>query len=262
MYALKDKCVVLTGASHGIGRALAPMLAQRGTHLVLNAREPLALESAAAECRRGAPNCRILTVAGDASDPGVAQRLVEAARGAGIFHGLIHAAAVFEPGPMLWELEPQRFQAVFASNVAATYQLCRFVVPALLSQGGGGLIVIFGSGAAVKVQPGIAAYSASKAAEELMARHLAEEAPLITTFVFRPGIVETRLQKQAREATGGAADQIHSVFRPWKDQGMLLAPSTSAARLIEILEDDPRRYHGQIEQSMEIRSVGRAAETG
>ena len=251
--------MILTGASQGIGRALAPLLSSRGTHLVLNARAAGPLEEAAAECRRSAPGLQVRTVAGDVADPAVDRRLVAEAEKLGHFFGLIHAAAVFEPGPYLWELEPERFQSIFASNVFGLYQLARFVVPALLAQQEG-LMVFFGSGAADKVQAGIAAYSAAKAAEEHLARHLAEEAPVITTFVFRPGIVETRLQMQARESMGGAADQIHEVFRPWKEKGMLLTPQTSAARLVEILEDDPRRYHGKIEESMEIRSLGNPPE--
>ncbi len=251
--------MILTGASQGIGRALAPMLASRGTHLVLNARGIGPLEEAAAECRLAAPGIRVRTVAGDVADPAVARRLVAEAEELGSFSGLIHAAAVFEPGPCLWELEPERFQSIFASNVFGSYQLARFVVPALLA-GHDGLMVFFGSGAAHKVQAGIAAYGAAKAAEEHLARHLAQEAPAITTFIFRPGIVDTRLQKQARESTGGAADQLHGIFRPWKEKGMLLTPGTSAARLVEILEDDPRRYHGEVEESMEIQSVDRPPE--
>jgi NAD(P)-dependent dehydrogenase (short-subunit alcohol dehydrogenase family) len=258
-YPLKDKTIILTGASHGIGRALAPLLASRGTQLVLNARGGTALDEAAAECRIVAPVLQMRAVAGDIAESAVVRQLVAEAKQLGSFYGLIHAAAVFEPGPFLWELEPEQFQSIFASNVFGLYQLARFVVPALLPLHEG-LMVIFGSGAAYKVQPGIAAYSAAKVAEELLARHLAQEAPEITTFVFRPGIVETRMQKQAREATGGAASQIHSVFRPWKEKGRLLTPQVSAARLIEILEEGPRRYHGEIEESMEIRSVGKRAE--
>ena len=62
--------------------------------------------------------------------------------------------------------------------------------------------------AAFKVQAGIAAYGAAKAAEEHLARHIAAEAPEITTFIFRPGIVDTRPQVQARESTGGASGEI------------------------------------------------------
>ena len=258
MFLLQDRTVILTGASHGIGRALAPMLAARGVHLVLNARGAAPLDEAAAECRQAGHGAGVRTVAGDASDASVTERLVAVAMemgGPAGFFGLIHAAAVFEPGPLLWELEPERFRDIFASSVFATYQLARFVVPELRARRDG-LIVIFGSGAAFKVQAGIAAYGAAKAAEEHLARHVAAEAPEVTTFIFRPGIVDTRLQEQARESTGGASGEIRGLFRSWKEKGMLLAPRDSAARLVEIIEEGPRKYHGQVEESMEVRTVG------
>ena len=258
MFLLRNRTIILTGASHGIGRSLAPMLASRGTHLVLNARGAGPLEEAAAECRRAGREAVVRTVAGDASEASVAERLVAEALevgGPAGFFGLIHAAAVFEPGPLLWELEVERFRDIFGSNVFATFQLARFVLPALRARREG-LIVIFGSGAAFKVQAGIAAYGAAKAAEEHLARHIAAEAPEITTFIFRPGIVDTRLQEQARESTGGASEEIRGLFRSWKEKGKLLAPGVSAARLVEIIEEGPRKYHGQVEESMEVRTAG------
>jgi NAD(P)-dependent dehydrogenase (short-subunit alcohol dehydrogenase family) len=258
MFLLRNRTIILTGASHGIGRALAPLLAERGTCLVLNARGAPALNEAAEECRKAGTESVVSAVAGDASDPSVAERLVQEARAAGQrapFFGLIHAAAVFEPGPLLWELEPERFQSLFTSSVFATYQLARYALPVLRAQGDG-LFVVFGSGAAFKVQAGIAAYGAAKAAEEHLARHIAVEAPEITTFIFRPGIVDTRLQAQARDATGGGSREIRGIFRAWKEKAMLLTPGESAARLVQLIEEGPRKYHGQVEESMEIRTVG------
>jgi len=55
---------------------------------------------------------------------------------------------------------------------------------------------------------------------------------LLTCFVFRPGVVDTRMQEQAR---GGAAKHLHQVFRPWKDRGELLTPEQSAAGLLRAL---------------------------
>jgi NAD(P)-dependent dehydrogenase (short-subunit alcohol dehydrogenase family) len=72
----------------------------------------------------------------------------------------------------------------------------------------------FGSGAAHKVQIGIAAYSASRAAEEHLARIVTLEASNSTTLVFMPGIVETRMQKQARESTGGGSSTLKTMHIP------------------------------------------------
>ena len=77
-----------------------------------------------------------------------------------------------------------------------------------------------------------------------LARQLAAEAPSVTTLIYRPGIVETRMQVQARESRGGAAEQLQAVFRPWKEQGQLMTPEQSAAGLVRLLATDPRRLHG------------------
>ena len=94
--------------------------------------------------------------------------------------------------------------------------------------------------------PGIGAYCVAKAAEEHLARQLAAEAPQITSFVFRPGIVETRMQRQARRAQGGGAEILHRHFRAYQEAGEVISPQAAARRLLEILSRDPRRYQGGI----------------
>jgi NAD(P)-dependent dehydrogenase (short-subunit alcohol dehydrogenase family) len=242
MEYLKDKTLIITGASRGMGRALALELAGRGVRLVLNARHESALADAAAKCAAlGAP---VRHVAGNAAETKTASRLLAQALELGGFFGFIHAAGVLHPGPFLWELSEAYFKEVLESHVTAAYQLIRAALPELLRQGAG-LAVFFGSGAAVSNLPGIGAYGAAKAGEEHLARQLAQEAPEITTFIFRPGVVDTRMQKQAREAKGGAAAILHRVFRGYYERGELSSPEEAARRLAEILAGDPRRYHGQ-----------------
>jgi NAD(P)-dependent dehydrogenase (short-subunit alcohol dehydrogenase family) len=152
---------------------------------------------------------------------------------------------VLQPGPLLWELSPARFKEILDSHVTAAYQLVRQAMPELL-KAGKGLAVFFGSGAAVSNLPGIGAYSMAKAAEEHLARQLAAEASPITSFVFRPGIVETRMQRQARRARGGGAVIVQRHFRDYKKEGVVISPEDAARRLVEILTRDPRRYQGEI----------------
>lgn len=245
-HALHGKTLLLTGASMGIGRALAVALAGEGVNLVINARSADLLRETRNLC--GGPekmsNGHVQDIAGDASRAKTVEAMLQAARKIGNFWGFIHAAGLLHPGPYIWELAPEDFQAVFQANLMASHQLIRCCLPELLSQGEG-LAVFFGSGAAEKTQPGIAAYCAAKAAEEHLARQLAAEAPSVTTLVYRPGIVETRMQAQARESRGGAAEQLQAVFRPWKEQGQLISPEQSAAGLVRLLAVNPRRLHGK-----------------
>jgi NAD(P)-dependent dehydrogenase (short-subunit alcohol dehydrogenase family) len=246
MHELHGKTLLLTGASMGIGRALAVALAREGVNLVINARSADLLRETRELCagRGASPDAVVEIVVGDASRVETVATMTKAAQKIGNFQGFIHAAGILHPGPYVWELSDTDFLAVFQANVMAAHQLVRGCLPLLLDQGSG-LAVFFGSGAAEKTQPGIAAYCAAKAAEEHLARQLAAEAPEITSLVYRPGIVETRMQVQARESEGGAAQKLQAVFRPWKEQGQLMTPEQSAAGLVRLLAANPRRLHGK-----------------
>ena len=232
---LKDKTLIITGASMGIGRALAEALAVLGAKLVLNARGAQDLEEAWNCCDM--VGAKAVAVPGDASKAATAKALAEAALSLGDFIGFVHCAGVLRPGPLLWEMEGAGFDEVFASNVKGAWQLTRHCVPPL-KKTGSGLAVFIGSAAAKVTQPGIALYCAAKAAEEHLCRQLAAEAPWLTTFVYRPGLVDTRMQEQARNAVGGGSEALRSLFRPWLERGQLIMPEVSAMGLIRLLMRD------------------------
>ena len=240
---LKGKTLILTGASRGIGRALALQLAEAGVNLVLNARDAALLNDVVSNCRN--LGTQALALAGSAADSMTASKLVNAALDLGQFHGFIQVAGVLHPGPFLWELSEAPFHEIFAASVTASYQMIRYAAPELLKRGGG-LAVFFGSGAAEKSIPGIATYCSAKAAEEHLARQLAAEAPQITSFIYRPGVVETRMQQEARTSTGGASAELRQTFWGFKERGELLSPEESAKALVTILRSNPRRFHGEM----------------
>jgi NAD(P)-dependent dehydrogenase (short-subunit alcohol dehydrogenase family) len=239
---MKTKTLILTGASGGIGRALALELSRAGVNLVLNARQAKPLVEVAQECE--AWDVKICQMRGDASETHIAMQMVEEALNLGNFFGFIHAAGVLHPGPLLWELPPEHFREILDSHVTAGYELIRAAVPELLKEGKG-VAVFFGSYAAVSNLTGIGAYNVAKAAEEHLARQLAAEAPQITSFVFRPGATETRMQEQAREAQGGGAEILQQVFRGYQRRRELYSPERVAKTLVRLLADNPRRYHGK-----------------
>ncbi|MFA5112497.1 MAG: SDR family oxidoreductase [Desulfobaccales bacterium] len=243
MAELTGKTLIITGASMGIGRAVALELAGRGVNLVLNARHAPALKEAAAAC--GALGIEARSVSGNAAASETAATLVVEALSLGGFYGFIHAAGVVHPGPLLWELDPRDFEEELESHVTAAYQLIRAALPELIQQGAG-LAVFFGSAAADALIPGVGAYSLAKAAEERLARQLAYEAPQITTFIYRPDATETRMQQQARDAAGGGAETLHRIFRSYKERGELSTPEKEARALVQILMHNPRRFHGKI----------------
>jgi NAD(P)-dependent dehydrogenase (short-subunit alcohol dehydrogenase family) len=240
---LRGKTLIVTGASRGIGRALALELAQNGVNLVLNARSRAPLEEVATAVR--GKGVDTLTVVGDAALASNARKMVKAAVGIGEFIGFIHNAGTAQPGPLLYELPEAMFENVWRTSVLAGYQIARFSYPELRRRKGS-LAVFFGSGAAEVNVEGMGAYCLSKAAEEHLARQLAAEAPEITCFVYRPGVVDTEMQKDLREAKGSASKMLHQVFGELKDRGTLLTPETVARTLVRILQRDPRHFHGKI----------------
>lgn len=243
MTSLRNKTLVLTGASRGIGAALARELADEGVNLVLGARSEDPLVATRNDCR--ARGVKAECISGDVSSSNVAQELVFVANELGNFFGFIHAAGVLAPGPNIWELNKTRFREVMDASVTGAHQLIRHAVPLLLWRGEG-LAVFFGSGAAEKTQPGIGAYCAAKAAEEHLARQLAAEAPPVTTIIWRPGVVETGMQRDGRESKGGAARQLSKVFTSWRDDGLLISAEKSAQGLVRFLLNDPEAYNGKV----------------
>jgi NAD(P)-dependent dehydrogenase (short-subunit alcohol dehydrogenase family) len=243
-----DKVYILTGASMGFGRAVALAMADKGCGLVLNARTPDPLLETVEACRESTD--RFEHVIGSAADEPVCRELVEKAMGLGDYGGFIHAAGVFHPGPYIWELDKVRADEIVGANFTAALNLVRFGVPPLLDQGGG-LAVFVGSGASQLHNPGIGVYSAAKAAEEHLALQLAVEAPGIVSFVYRPGLVDTRMQQQGRRADGGASQRVRTEFKTFMDQGMLLSPEESARAFMIALEN-ASLHHGRIADARDI----------
>ena len=240
---LRNKTLIVTGASRGIGQALSLELARAGVNLVLCARSPESLEETHLAVR--ALGVAAIAVPGDVVSAKTVQALVSAAQELGNFHGFIHNAGVLNAGPLLWELKEERWREVLDSQLLAGYQLIRASVPLLLETGGG-VAVFLGSEAAELNLAGIGAYAVAKAGVEHLARQLAAEAPQIVSFIYRPGPVETQMQQSARTASGGGAKALHRVFRGFQEQGMLRSPQEAASALVRILTDNPHRFHGKI----------------
>lgn len=240
---LRGKTLVLTGASRGIGRALALALANRGVLLAINARNEGQLEEVRLELASlGYP---VQSVVGSAAEDAVARRLVEMARSMGPFLGFIHNAGVLHGGPLVHELPEAHFDEILDSNLKAGFQLARYAYPHLVRQSQG-LAVLLGSGVAQHNLAGMGIYAVAKAAEEHLARQLALEAPEVTCFTYRPGVVETDMQRQLRQAEGGGGAQLRPMFQGYLDQGKLLSPQQAAEGLLRLLENNPHQFHGQI----------------
>ena len=162
MALLEHKVAIVTGASLGIGRAVALMFAEQGAAMVLTARRPAQLEEVAEAIRT--KGGRAIVVVGDVGVPDTHERAVAAA--VSEFGGLdiaVNNAGTVGVMKPLAELSPEDWQHTLTTNLTSAYLGARSQIPAMLSRGGGS--IVFTStfvGTSVGI-PGMAAYGASKA---------------------------------------------------------------------------------------------------
>ncbi|MEU1461810.1 SDR family NAD(P)-dependent oxidoreductase [Streptomyces sp. NPDC005727] len=187
---------IITGASKGLGRALAEGLAARGWDLVLDARGDGPLE-AAAEAVAGY-GTRVTAVPGDVTDAGHRAALVAAARGLGGVDLVVSNASALgaEPLVRLAELPPEGLRRALEVNVVAALGLVREALP-LLRESAAGTVVTVSSDAAVEACGTWGGYGASKAALDQLAAVLGREEPDLRVWAVDPGDMATDLYAAA-----------------------------------------------------------------
>jgi NAD(P)-dependent dehydrogenase (short-subunit alcohol dehydrogenase family) len=182
---------LLTGASRGLGLALARALAGRGWRLVVDARDPGPLEAARAELAR---HTDIAALAGDVADPAHRRALVAAAGGR--LDALVNNASLLGPSPQpaLADYPLDVLERVLRVNALAPLGLVQLALPLLAP---GGRIVNVTSDAAVEAYAGWGGYGAAKAALEQLTRVLAAEHPDLRVYAVDPGDMNTRMHQEA-----------------------------------------------------------------
>jgi NAD(P)-dependent dehydrogenase (short-subunit alcohol dehydrogenase family) len=189
---------IVTGASKGLGRAVAGELARAGISLVIDARGADALAVAERELSQLVP---VVAIAGDVADGAHVHALVEAAeRRFGRIDLVVNNASTIgrSPLPALDQLSPSVFDRVFTTNVYAPLHLIQHALP-VMRRNGGGTIVNVSSDAAVEAYAGWGGYGAAKAALEHMSRVLAAEldGSGVSVIVADPGDMDTELHRAA-----------------------------------------------------------------
>jgi NAD(P)-dependent dehydrogenase (short-subunit alcohol dehydrogenase family) len=186
---------IVTGASQGLGRALAEELARDGWDLVVDARHQEALEVAATALRDHGGS--VVAIAGDVTDPAHREALVAAATGLGGVDLLVNNASTLGPTPMpaLADYPLDELEAVYRTNVLAPLALVQRALPALLAAHGA--VVNVTSDAAVEGYEGWGGYGSSKAALEQVSHVLAAEQPGLRVYRFDPGDMRTQMHQDA-----------------------------------------------------------------
>jgi NAD(P)-dependent dehydrogenase (short-subunit alcohol dehydrogenase family) len=182
---------VITGASRGLGAALARELDRRGWALVLDARDPARL----AESAQGLTDAHL--VAGDVTEAGHRAALADLSAELGGARLLVNNASTLgaSPQPTVADLTPELLDNVLRTNVLAPVELVRALLPQLRASRG--TILNVSSDAAVEGYAGWGAYGASKAALDQVSQVLAAEEPALKVYAVDPGDMRTRMHQDA-----------------------------------------------------------------
>ncbi|MBN1310641.1 MAG: SDR family NAD(P)-dependent oxidoreductase [Anaerolineae bacterium] len=157
----KDKVVILTGASRGIGRELALALAKQGAHLVLAARSADQLDAVAKACRDINATIDVITVPTDVTDEAQLTRLIKATLNRfGRIDILLSNAGILQGG-VVAEMDFNSIRRQIEVNLIAGMRLVQLVLPPMLAQGEGHVVLMASAGGRHSM-PYITGYCASK----------------------------------------------------------------------------------------------------
>jgi 3-oxoacyl-[acyl-carrier protein] reductase len=239
---VSNRAILITGASRGIGRAIAEAFAAAGDRVAIHHRDSAAL---AAEVLAGLPGGGHTVVQADLADPEAIRVMVETAatRLAGI-DVLVNNAGVFQAHPIT-EVSYEQWQAAWQATLgvnligAANVTWCAVLH---MTAGGGGRIVNVSSRGAFRGEPGQPAYGASKAGlnafGQSLARALAPHGISVATVA--PGYVETDMATGV--LTGRSGDEI----RAQSPFGRVARPDEIAAAVVYLASPSAEWASGAI----------------
>jgi NAD(P)-dependent dehydrogenase (short-subunit alcohol dehydrogenase family) len=213
------KTILITGASRGMGLALASRLARENWTLIIDARGAEDLETARTEL---AQQTRVIALPGDVSGEEHRQALAEAAHEAGGLDALVNNASILGPSPQpqLLDYPIGVLEEVYRTNAFAPLALVQSLRNELKP---GARIINVTSDAAVEPYEGWGGYGSSKAALEQLSAILAAENPSLRVYRVDPGDMRTQMQGEAF---------------PGEDISDRPLPEESVPGLLELLEGE------------------------
>lgn len=239
MRKLEGKVALVTGASRGIGAAIAERLAADGASVVVNyVKAEREAEAVAERVRRA--GVRALVLQADVGDPVQAARLVTDAVGQmGRLDILVNNAALVLPEPM-GAIEPARVRAQFATNVDGVIAAVQAAIEHLPS--GGGRVINISSLIASYPLPAMTVYAAAKGALDAMTRVWAKElGPKgVTVNAVAPGPVETDLMRENLD------DATRTIFEKRTPLGRIGTPDDIADVVAFLASPDARWVTGHV----------------
>ena len=195
IFTLEGKVALITGASKGIGEAIARTFAACGAKVVINSRKQEDLDKVAESIKADGGNC--IGIAANAGDIAACKILIDAvvALHGGIDILVNNAASNPVYGPVV-QCEEWAFDKIMNVNVKAPFELGKLVYPIMKERGGGSVINI-SSIAGLTPDPGLGMYSVSKAALNMLTKVTAKEWGVdnIRVNAICPGLIKTKFSE-------------------------------------------------------------------
>jgi NAD(P)-dependent dehydrogenase (short-subunit alcohol dehydrogenase family) len=237
---LNNILAVVTGASQGLGRAIADEFVKEGAHVALCARDANLINGAADDLKRVAgPAQKIFASACDVSVEADVEKFFDAVRSRlGPVNVLVNNAGVYGPKGESEKVDFQEWKRSIEINLYGTFLPCRFVIRQMKELRRGKIINLSGGGATAPL-PRISGYAASKAAVVRLTETLAEELREFSIDVnaIAPGALNTRLLEEVLTA---GADMVGKAFyeKSLKQRDSGGVPLEKAARLCVYLASE------------------------
>ncbi len=248
MEELKEKIVLVTGGSRGIGRSIALAFAAQGSHVVITSRTQASLDAVAQEIRRLGAKAIPLTCDITRKENVEALRDEITSR-LGTVQLLINNAGV-APAASFLEMDDRLWEEVLKVNLTGTYYCCKVFLPGMIASGWGRIVNIASTVAKVAYSH-ISAYTTSKHAVLGLTRALALEMARsgVTVNAICPGYVHTDLTlNNARlmtEKTGKGVEEVLKLFKSTSPQNRLIAPEEVACLAVMLASDSAKGITGQ-----------------
>ncbi|TVY71482.1 putative oxidoreductase, partial [Lachnellula suecica] len=236
----QSKVIILTGASRGIGLAMAHYLLRDSHKLVLVARTAEPLEKLKSEY----PG-QVEFVAADLADFSNGPKAIDLAlKSFSRIDGLILNHGTLSPVGRVSESTIEEWRAAYDVNF---FSALAFIKPALAPlRQTRGRIIMTSSGAATNAYSTWGAYGSSKAALNHLAMTLTNEEPEITTVAIRPGVVDTDMQKEVRGHGTAMDDKDTKKFKSLHEEGKLLRPEQPGNVMARLALGAERELSGKL----------------
>jgi NADP-dependent 3-hydroxy acid dehydrogenase YdfG len=250
---MKNKSVIITGASRGIGEAAARKFAELGAKVLLCARSANDIDRITSEIN--ASGGTALALATDVADYSQVQAAIDLAQSEfGGVDVLINNAGVLEPVERIEDATVTAWDTVIDVNVKGVFYGIRAALPVMKAAGSGTIITI-GSGAATSALEGWSAYNASKAAVHHLSACLhGEEAENgIRAMVLSPGTVATEMQRIIKKSGVNPVSNLE-----WEDHR---PPSVIADTLAWMCTHDADAYLGDVVRQSDPEILNRLGQS-